>query len=431
MTTMMFPPPLEDEPPPQERFLQVASSSSKQDELKCGQPMRRSLDMRSQSQQPCLETASSHDEENNDCQRSYVLYIPSVACHQDKDIGILPLVFGIHCYGCTTSTLMHWTNVAENFHFVLVLPEGLQQSFNADQKCCGYAMKNKVNDVGLLQAIQYQLDHNTSFLSSVVDSSRASYAMGWSNGGYLVSAAHAFFHAIAPVSGYQVELQHAARPTAIMLHHAVDDPFVRPTGCCPNASMPACCCGLSAAQTTCTTVQDKMHEWSVRNECNNDDDDSDDNESMITLQNANVTCTTRRHCKANTTFCLHGSGGHFNRPSFQASFPHTTEIAHFFAQHACETVGRSGTWLRHEQTCDCPAHTSAGLFCIESSSHHEDDKELLFQNIDDYSYELPTGRIFFVVTLLIVLILWRKRRKNLGVTMMFDLEMVSKRNETE
>lgn len=291
----------------------------------------------------------------DDCDRTYYLYLPPVACA--NNIGTLPLVFAVHCLGCTPATMMHWIEIAEAYHFVLAIPEGLHESFNG-QHCCGYALAHEVDDVGFLQAIIQELDQEFPFVSSDL-----TYALGWSNGGYLVSYAARLFRAIAPISGYEVDVtSNPDRSTAVFLHHAQDDHFVRPTGCCTDSSMPSCCCQLSTYMDTCTSVELKMQEWasSTLNDCRGDSSDgSTALTPRITLEQPGaVTCYMYSKCRANTTYCIHQNKGHFNNPSFQAAFPMANDIADFFARHACQVFG-GGQWTmdsdRDQSRCVCPA----------------------------------------------------------------------------
>lgn len=294
----------------------------------------------------------------NDCDRAYYLYLPLAACDNGGDLEILPLVFAVHCLGCTPTTMMHWIEIAEANRFVLVIPEGLKNSFNG-QHCCGYALDQKVDDVGFLQAIIQELDQEIPFVSSDL-----TYALGWSNGGYLVSYAARLFRAIAPISGYEVDITpNPDRPTAIFLHHAQDDNFVRPTGCCTDASMPSCCCRLSTYMETCTSVELKMKEWAspTLNDCRDSSSGTAGRPQMTMDQPDAVTCYTYPNCQANTTYCIHQHKAHFNHPSFQAAFPMANEIADFFARHACETYG-GGQWIIDTSTgqsrCICPGTTT-------------------------------------------------------------------------
>jgi hypothetical protein len=140
----------------------------------------------------------------DDCHRSFHVFLPSIICgdrglarrglvdedrgnmpsYDDREsspyvdaVGTLPLVFGIHCYGCNVASISIFVEHANSHNMVLVLPEGLHSSFNA-RHCCGYALDNDIDDVGFLELIQLMLSDEYSFLQSAL-----TYAVGWSNGG--------------------------------------------------------------------------------------------------------------------------------------------------------------------------------------------------------------------------------------------------------
>jgi poly(3-hydroxybutyrate) depolymerase len=124
--------------------------------------------------------------------------------------GSMPLVFALHCFGCGMDVMDYWQPIASEFQFALVIPEGLESSFNAGP-CCGFAKQNNIDDVGFLASI---IQTVTSLgLSSREVSSEAVFAFGWSNGGYLATVAAPLFHAIAPVSGY------VEKVVAACVHH--------------------------------------------------------------------------------------------------------------------------------------------------------------------------------------------------------------------
>jgi poly(3-hydroxybutyrate) depolymerase len=351
------------------------STTDDNDDWKCGEPTKRQLVM-----EDCI----------SDCERNYVLYLPQsqAACDISKE-DTLPLVFAVHCLGCTPDVMMHWTEVADEFSFVLVIPEGLERSFNG-QNCCGYALENNVNDVGFLQAIIQELSHEFPFLSSEM-----AYAMGWSNGGYLVSYAARLFRAIAPISGYQVDLTDVDRPTAVFLHHAADDHYVRITGCCTDPTMPRCCCRLSTYADQCTSVEDKSLEWSSQiNGC------PADATAQTTLARTDVTCYTYPSCQANTTYCIHQNKGHFNQPSFRTAFPMTTEIADFFARDACK-----GSWSPGQRTCTCPTGYQ-GAYCRTAIAVQDTlvDKSAVKQTIDDPPVDNVTEQSGMLLAIAVVLI---------------------------
>jgi poly(3-hydroxybutyrate) depolymerase len=377
-------------------------SSSQQPTITCGTPMTRLLD---RSEKKGNENCGA----SQSCNRVYVLYLPTAACPPPTTIMDgeeatttttssssssssslrLPLVFAMHCLGCSPSTMMSWKELAEEYSFVLAIPEGIQNSFNAGHACCGYALENNVDDKGFVQNVISELESEFSFVSSKVV-----YAFGWSNGGYMVSYLAPLFRAVAPIAGYQVDLDDAIsndshnQPTAVFLHHSQDDPFVQMTGCCTDPTLPSCCCALSNFDDTCTTLVQKAYEWSTRvNGCSSTSGGGSSTSSnqntttpSITYATPDVTCYSFQQCRANTTYCIHQNKGHFNMPSFAKAFPMFHEIAEFFARDACSSVhppqgeGGRGQWIVDDSTapsqqkrrgsCHC-TQSWQGVYCLE------------------------------------------------------------------
>lgn len=235
-----------------------------------------------------VELPTSACKEEADCRRTYHLYHPSIICGnvpdrndelpdshpmptEKLDGGTLPLVFAIHCAGCTAKQMKSLVAHADNSNVVLVIPEGLQRSFNAAH-CCGYALEKDVDDVGFFKYIQSTLNDQYSFIQDY------SYAVGWSNGGFMAMHAASLFRAISPISGYLPEIDPAVTKggafcvdgicvdvpkigKGIFLHHGLQDTFVRPTGCCNDPDKPKCCCNIAAE--TCVSVTDVARNWAV------------------------------------------------------------------------------------------------------------------------------------------------------------------------
>lgn len=178
------------------------------------------------SQQRQVEIPDCKEENPADCRRTFHLHLPSILCEKRHErsllssifhrlllgngegddnnapaaidgssntelpaksiesIGTLPLVFAMHCYGCTANSVTTFVEHANHHNVVLVLPEGLQSSFNA-KHCCGYALEKDIDDIGFLKYIQSSLSEEFSFVQSDY-----SYAVGWSNGGKYYSIFH-------------------------------------------------------------------------------------------------------------------------------------------------------------------------------------------------------------------------------------------------
>ena len=346
---------------------------------------------------------------DGECFRTYRLYLPRRLCavphstidDEGRDVGggsgtdgygslmrsepssavdgrgesreVLPLVLALHCFGCQGSQMMHFSEVAEAYSFVLAIPEGIQNSWNA-KHCCGYSLRNNIDDLGFLrQMIQALSDELPSVRADVA------YAMGWSNGGYLATLAASMFRAVAPISGHIYdEIEDVVNPTSpvsLFMHHSVTDPVVLFGGCCQNSSMPKCCCGISDASQTCISAEGVFQRWSELNNCD---------ETVLTIGFRNddmgVMCRTAAKtasCRANVTLCVYEKGGHFNRPSFHDAFPLSMEIGDFFARDACEGVPPSGTWSQELKTCSRGRSSSSAKEGESTDTyylHHIDSK---------------------------------------------------------
>ena len=315
--------------------------------------------------------------------RSYVLYRPTRACTSTAQ-DTLPLVLALHCLGCSSKTLLFWTELAEEYHFLLAIPEGKYNSFNA-KACCGKAQERNVDDVGFLeQLIQDVVKQHSQ--QSIQVSPDVVYAVGWSNGAYMATYAAHLFRAIAPISGFQVDPIQAplSHPVGLFQHHAVDDSFVRIGGCCSNnASMPPCCCGLGQLSPQCTSVQDHFGYWKSVN-C------ADASSSVATTDittvhhltspdssSSSITCWSATGCQANTTLCRHSTGGHFNRPSLQRAFPMMDAIADFFARDAC--MLQQGTWSSELRKCVCANTQQTATYCWALDSQQKLEKSAFSQ----------------------------------------------------
>uniref|UniRef100_A0A7S3Q6F5 Feruloyl esterase n=1 Tax=Chaetoceros debilis TaxID=122233 RepID=A0A7S3Q6F5_9STRA len=297
------------------------------------------------------------------CMRKFHVYIPNVVCQSatnstktNQDLGTLPLVFAVHCFGCDAERMIKFEDVAENFKFVLVRPEGIHNSWNS-KYCCGYSLEKEIDDIGFFKRIIRDLDVSLDFISKEM-----TFGVGWSNGGYMVTYAASLFRGIAPIAGYQYNADLVSlagnKSTSIFQHHSSNDPFVRFDGCCTEPGHQSCCCGISQAGAgTCTSVTTEWESWAANvNHCAGptivrDDFDFD-----------GVTCYYGSSCESNTnsTLCVYDNAGHFNRPSFTNGFPMFDEVGHFFAQDACSL--NKGQWSRAEKTCICD-DLSESLFC--------------------------------------------------------------------
>lgn len=321
----------------------------------------------------CKETNS------DDCNRSYILYIPTIICNEQNNSPAgnrlpttLPSVFAIHCFGCSAMTMYtSFAQHANEHNLVLVAPEGIKNSWNA-RHCCGYALDNQLDDVGFLSNIQSALSNEFTFINP-----QFTYATGWSNGGFMVMHASELFRGIAPISGFIAGIESELKSGDIsggkplFIHQGMDDPFVRPTGCCHDPNLPKCCCNIAA--DTCTDVMDVARNWAVEvNECKNDKTLL--NETSYTDTDEGIRCLTSSNCNANTTICTYEHSGHFNRPSFDRAFPMANEVVNFFARDACEV--NDGRWNSVDKTCSCVTEIS-GPFCLDNVATRDNGSRML------------------------------------------------------
>jgi polyhydroxybutyrate depolymerase len=117
-------------------------------------------------------------------ERSYLIRLPSGLA---QGRGLVPLVVVLHGGGGNADNaerMTGFTEKAEKEGFIVVYPEGTGRfkgkllTWNAGH-CCGYAMKNRVQDVGFINALLDKLMKDYP-----VDPKRI-YATGMSNGGMM------------------------------------------------------------------------------------------------------------------------------------------------------------------------------------------------------------------------------------------------------
>jgi polyhydroxybutyrate depolymerase len=109
--------------------------------------------------------------------RTYNIHVPT---SYDPSISY-PLVIVLHGWGENALGIEKRTGFSEKADeegFIVVYPDGTQRSWNAGF-CCGYALKNNIDDVGFIHALIEKITEEYSINSSRI------YITGSSNGGMM------------------------------------------------------------------------------------------------------------------------------------------------------------------------------------------------------------------------------------------------------
>lgn len=192
--------------------------------------------------------------------RRYYVHRPQAACAAPPRMAVVTL----HCYGCETLGIARrFAKKADYWDMLLIAPEGIESSFNAGI-CCGKAQNSSVDDVGFIESVVLR--------ELGRDSPVPIFAVGLGNGGSLASSLAVkkpgLLRGIAPLGGHIYEWPTLA-PTAVFMHWALHDSYVRFDGCCRDSKMPRCCCGLSNHSMVCKGTEAIFNSWMSANGCQN------------------------------------------------------------------------------------------------------------------------------------------------------------------
>ena len=146
--------------------------------------------------------------------RRYIQHVPSGLA------AAIPLALVIDLHGAGGSGkqqqgLSGFSALADKEKFLAIFPDGIDGYWNVDDKCCGTAGTQKIDDVGFLKAIVAKLS-----AESCIDARRV-YVSGFSNGGGLAHRmgcdAANIVAAIAPTAtDLRTQPCNAARPISMM-----------------------------------------------------------------------------------------------------------------------------------------------------------------------------------------------------------------------
>jgi polyhydroxybutyrate depolymerase len=164
---------------------------------------------------------STHTLTVGDLERTYLLHIPSGLDSQTP----LPVVFVFHGFSQTGEIIQimsGFNQTADQNSFVLIYPNGVDQSWNGSG-CCGTAVNKDIDDLAFVRQILSDLG-----TILMVDPKRI-YATGFSNGAMfsyrLACEMSDTFAAIAPVSGWLLtDPCQPQQPVSVMhVHGSIDD----------------------------------------------------------------------------------------------------------------------------------------------------------------------------------------------------------------
>lgn len=137
----------------------------------------------------------------DDTVRTYYLRVPALADTARR----VPLVIDLHGYSNTAigqSQMSGFRRRADADTFAVAWPQGVGNSWNTGETCCGVARERNLNDVDFLKTV---VRHIRAAHSKTIDGRRV-YATGHSNGGAMVERlaleAGDVFAAVVDVSGF-------------------------------------------------------------------------------------------------------------------------------------------------------------------------------------------------------------------------------------
>ena len=216
--------------------------------------------------------------EHDGLTRSFQLHIPANYTGETS----VPLHFDIHPWH-TNAYLMEWMtdmrSASDTSGFILVQPNGIDNSWNAGPKCCSPANEDGVDDVGVIRAIADEL-----FAKGLnIDTNRV-FLDGMSNGGYLSNR-------------IACEDQNLVAGIAVVVGSIGYDSVNQ---CQP--SMPVPVLMISGGDDNLASREETFNRWLVLNNC-----------KTSTSESFGVfTCETFNDCDAGveTTHCVGAGVGH-------------------------------------------------------------------------------------------------------------------------
>jgi polyhydroxybutyrate depolymerase len=155
-----------------------------------------------------------------DTQRVVHLYRPTGLA---ASAPLVVMLHGGYGNGVQAENSYHWDPQADRGHFLLALPDGLNNSWNGGGDCCGPSSKNNVDDVAFLTQMVAMLERRAS-----IDTHRI-YITGVSNGGvmaYRMACQTTLFAAVAVDSATMLVPCTAAAALSVLHIHGTADPII-------------------------------------------------------------------------------------------------------------------------------------------------------------------------------------------------------------
>lgn len=149
--------------------------------------------------------------------RTFHLYRPQGL---SEAVPVVVMLHGGFGNGAQAERSYHWDAEADNGHFLVAYPDGLNRAWNAGT-CCGEPGHVNTDDVGFITAMVGAIEQEIR-----VDRARV-YVTGMSNGAMMalrLGCQSDTFAAIAPVAGTLLTDCSSARPASVLqIHGTADD----------------------------------------------------------------------------------------------------------------------------------------------------------------------------------------------------------------
>lgn len=160
---------------------------------------------------------SSQSLESGGLTRTFHLYRPEGLT---DPAPLVVMLHGGYGTGAQAERAYNWDAEADNEHFLVAYPDGVNRAWNAGT-CCGHPQRANIDDVGFLTAMVATVEQQIP-----IDTARV-YVTGMSNGAMMtlrLGCQTDVFAAIAPVAGTLLTDCSHAQPTSVLqIHGTADD----------------------------------------------------------------------------------------------------------------------------------------------------------------------------------------------------------------